>query len=84
MAGPQRADGTGGRRPVTSDAKEPSGECHRCSPAGTTIEVALTATEGGTRVDVPDRGRVLDEAHRQSITELSDISTSATAAAALG
>lgn len=39
------------------------------SPAGTTIEVALTATESGTRVSVTDQGPGIDEAHRQSITE---------------
>lgn len=41
----------------------------RYSPAGTTIEVALTATESGTRVSVTDQGPGIDEAHRQSITE---------------
>jgi two-component system, OmpR family, sensor histidine kinase BasS len=41
----------------------------RYSPSGTTIEITLTAQEGGTRVCVLDQGPGIAEAHRQSITE---------------
>ncbi|MEG0867181.1 MAG: two-component system sensor histidine kinase PmrB [Hafnia sp.] len=41
----------------------------RYSPDGTTIDVRIQETDGGTEVSVSDQGPGIDEAHRQSITE---------------
>ena len=59
MAGPQRADGSGDAVLLRLMLRNLLENAARYSPAGTTIEVALTATEGGTRVSVTDQGRVL-------------------------
>jgi len=41
----------------------------RYSPAGSVIEVTLMEVDGGTQVQVLDRGPGIDEAHLQTITE---------------